>query len=288
MKRGQKVSAPHREMSSFVRTPAVAGRFYPARAEELLHQVRAFTGQAEQRRARVIGCVAPHAGYMYSGAVAGTVYARVEIPVHCVLLCPNHTGKGVPLAAMATTTWQTPLGDVPPDSEICRRLMQRFPPLEEDSVAHKSEHAIEVQLPFLQTLQPNLKIVPIAVGTSRYEVLRGLGEALAEVIAAFEEQRKEPMLIIASSDMNHYEPDDVTRRKDKKAIDQVLGLDARGLWEVVTREDISMCGLGPTVIMLTAAKLLGATKATLVKYATSGDVSGDYSAVVGYAGMVVE
>jgi AmmeMemoRadiSam system protein B len=138
-----------------------------------------------------------------------------------------------------------------------------------------------------------LKIVPIVIGTSNFDVLRGLGEALADAIGAWEEEHKEEMegknrvLIIASSDMNHYESDAITRVKDHKAITRVLTMDARGLWEVVMQEDISMCGFGPTTVMLTTAKLLGATTATLVKYATSGDVSGDRESVVGYAGMVV-
>jgi len=172
------------------------------------------------------------------------------------------------------------------------RLLRRFPALQEDSAAHRAEHAIEVQLPFLQTQQPELNIVPIAIGTGNFDVLRGLGEALADVIADRhegnqKEERPEKTLIIASSDMNHYESDMITRVKDHKAIERVLALDARGLWKVVMNEDISMCGFGPTVVMLTAAKLLGATSATLVKYATSGDVSGDYESVVGYAGIIV-
>ncbi len=224
---------------------------------------------------------------MYSGGVAGAVYSRLEIPEHCVILCPNHTGKGRPLAVMVNTTWQTPLGDVAADAELGTRLLDRFPFLREDSAAHRSEHAVEVQLPFLQALRPEVKIVPIAVGTSDFEVLRGLGEALAEVISGLKDARQGRVLIVASSDMNHYESDAITRVKDHKAIDRVLALDARGLWEVVMKEEISMCGLGPTVAMLTAAKLLGATSATLVKYATSGDVTGDYGAVVGYVGIIV-
>jgi len=281
-------------MTSAVRIPAVAGRFYPGRAEELLREVREFTSTGkipvETGRIAAIGCVAPHAGYIYSGSVAGAVYSRVKIPERCVILCPNHTGKGRPLAIMANTTWQTPLGEVAADADMGARLLRRFPALQEDSAAHRAEHAIEVQLPFLQALRPELKIVPIAVGTSDFDVLRGLGEALADVIADRyeEEDQHERVLIIASSDMNHYESDAITRVKDHKAIERVLAMDARGLWEVVMNEDISMCGFGPTVVMLTAAKLLGATSATLVKYSTSGDVSGDYEAVVGYAGMIVE
>jgi len=279
-------------MTSAVRTPAVAGRFYPGRAEELLRDIRQYTSPVgtpvKTGRIAAIGCVAPHAGYIYSGGVAGAVYSRLEIPAHCVILCPNHTGKGRPLAVMANTTWQTPLGEVAGDAELAARLLRRFPALEEDSAAHRSEHAIEVQLPFLQAQQPELNIVPIVIGTSDFDVLRGLGEALADVIADLKEKHQEKVLIVASSDMNHYESDAVTRVKDHKAIERVLAMDARGLWEVVMNEDISMCGFGPTIVMLTAAKLLGAASATLVKYATSGDVSGDYESVVGYAGIIVE
>jgi len=246
-----------------------------------------------------IGCVVPHAGYIYSGHVAGAVYACLEISEHCIVLCPNHTGRGVPLSIMSATAWRTPLGEVAPSTELASRLLRRFPALEEDSAAHRGEHAIEVQLPFLQAQQKNLRIVPIAIGTSDFSVLRELGEAMAEVIgdvggypidaaSGESDQAARKILMIASSDMNHYEPDSITRVKDRLAIERVLALDARGLWEVVMREDISMCGLGPTVTMLAAAKILGATRATLVRYATSGDVSGDRESVVGYAGITVE
>ncbi|MGA2355100.1 MAG: AmmeMemoRadiSam system protein B [Terriglobales bacterium] len=283
-------------MTSTLRTPAVAGRFYPGRADELLRDVRGYISPSQASLTTAIGCVAPHAGYIYSGSVAGAVYSHLGIPEHCVILCPNHTGKGQALALMATTTWQTPLGEVPADTLLGTALLHRFPALREDSAAHRAEHAVEVQLPFLQVLQPQLKIVPIAIGTRDFDILRGLGEALAEVIAdrfegirteAGEENPHEKVLIIASSDMNHYESDAITRVKDQKAIERVLALDARGLWDVIMNEDISMCGFGPTVIMLTAAKLLGATAATLVRYATSGEVSGDYETVVGYAGIIV-
>jgi AmmeMemoRadiSam system protein B len=276
-------------MTSAVRTPAVAGRFYPGRADDLLRDVLEYSSPVKASAGRIaaIGCVAPHAGYIYSGRVAGAVYARLEIPEHCVVLCPNHTGKGRPLAVMANTTWQTPLGEVAANAELGAQLLHRFPALEENSVAHRGEHAIEVQLPFLQARQPELNIVPIAVGTSNFDVLRGLGDALAQAIAERENADEKKVLIVASSDMNHYESDAITRVKDRKAIERVLALDARGLWQVVMDEDISMCGFGPTIVMLTAAKYLGATSATLVKYATSGEVSGDYESVVGYAGIIV-
>ncbi|HSZ60473.1 MAG TPA: AmmeMemoRadiSam system protein B [Terriglobales bacterium] len=275
-------------MTSTLRSAAVAGRFYPSRPDELQREVRKYISPQTGSVASAIGCVAPHAGYVYSGGVAGAVYSLVEIPEHCIILCPNHTGKGQALAVMATTTWQTPLGEVAADTGVATELLRRFPSLHEDSAAHRTEHAIEVQLPFLQVRQSRLRIVPIAIGTRDFDVLRGLGEALAEVIGDWEEHGQGKVLMVASSDMNHYESDAITRVKDQKAIEKVLALDARGLWDVVMNEGISMCGFGPTVAMLTAAKLLGATSATLVKYATSGEVSGDFDAVVGYAGIIVQ
>jgi len=279
-------------MTTALRTPVVAGRFYPARAEELVRDIRLYTSRletaVEKAHIAAIGCVVPHAGYLYSGGVAGAVYRRLEIPQLCVILCPNHTGKGRPLAIMAGTTWQTPLGDVAADADLGARLLRHYSGLQEDSAAHRNEHGIEVQLPFLQVEQSNLSIIPVVVGTSDFDVLSELGEVIADVITSYEKESGKKVLIIASSDMNHYESDAVTRVKDQKAIDRVLARDARGLWEVVMSEDISMCGFGPTVVMLTAARFLGATSATLVEYATSGEVSGDYDSVVGYAGIIVE
>jgi AmmeMemoRadiSam system protein B len=220
---------------------------------------------------------------MYSGHVAGAVFARTEVPQCCIVLCPNHTGIGTPLSIMSEGAWETPLGSVPIDSALAASLMQRFPALQEDSAAHRAEHAAEVELPFLQLRQPDLRFVPIAIGTGRFEPLEQLGIAIANVIAV----QRQAVLIVASSDMNHYESDAVTRVKDHRAIERILVLDARGLYDVVTQQDISMCGFGPAVAMLTAARELGAKSAELVKYATSGDVSGDRERVVGYAGIVV-
>jgi AmmeMemoRadiSam system protein B len=265
-----------------IRHPAVAGRFYPRDRETLLAELEAFLPNNGGSKP-ALGCVAPHAGYIYSGAVAGAVYSTVDVPRCCLLLCPNHTGKGRPLAIMSAGAWETPLGTVPIDAALAGALRQQFPALSEDSEAHRSEHAIEVQLPFLQRRNPQLSFVPIALGTSQVEVLEQLGNAVGDVL----KRRSESVLIIASSDMNHYENDRVTREKDHRAIEQILEMDARGLFDVVTNQDISMCGFGPTVVMLTATCRLGATSAELVGYATSGDVSGDREMVVGYAGVVV-
>lgn len=269
-------------MESTIRRPAVAGRFYPGDPSALLADVRTYLSPAEQT-IPATGCVVPHAGYIYSGHVAGAVFARLNIPRRCVVLCPNHTGMGQPLAIMSSGAWETPLGNVSIDSPLAEALKKRFPLLTEDADAHRAEHAAEVELPFLQAKSPNFSFVPIALGTGKFDVLEDVGQAIADVVKT----EAEPVLIIASSDMNHYENDKITRVKDHKAIDRILALDVRGLFDVVMNEDISMCGFGPTVAMLTAAKCLGANSAELVKYATSGDISGDRDMVVGYAGVVV-
>jgi MEMO1 family protein len=272
--------------TTILRHPAVAGRFYPCDPEDLRAEAHGYLSQdnfMKQTPVRALGCIAPHAGYRYSGHVAGAVFARVEVPKRCIVLCPNHTGVGRALAMMSEGAWRTPLGDVPIDAELAGALKQRFPALQEDATAHRAEHAAEVELPFLLLRQPELRFVPVALGTGQFEVLEQLGKALADVVAA----QSDPILIVASSDMNHYESDAVTRAKDQRAIERILTLDPRGLFDVVTQQDISMCGFGPAVVMLTGARQLGAKSAELAKYATSGDVSGDRDMVVGYAGVAV-
>lgn len=267
-----------------VRHPAVAGRFYPRDPKVLRQDIRRYLQESAQTKpTRALGCLAPHAGYMYSGHVAGAVFGALEVPELCLVLCPNHTGIGRPLAIISEGYWETPLGDIPIESGFAAALKQSCSLLEEDSSAHRTEHAAEVELPFLQYIQPNLKFVPIALGTSQFETLEELGSAIADVIAAQTTQ----VLIVASSDMNHYESDAITRVKDQSAIEPMLRLDARALYDAVTQQHVSMCGFGPAVAMLTATKKLGATGAELVKYATSGDVSGDRDLVVGYAGIIV-
>ena len=268
-----------------LRQPAVAGRFYPADPAVLQADLNTYLSPP-QPRIQAIACMVPHAGYIYSGQVAGAVFSRIEIPDRCIVLCPNHTGRGHPLALMDEGEWKTPLGNVTIDSELAALLLDAFPALVADSVAHQSEHAIEVELPFLQVLRPEMRFVPITVGTSRLMLLEGLGNSIANVIENGTPSRR-GILIIASSDMNHYEDDATTRVKDRRAIDKILALDPQGLHETVLDESISMCGFGPAVAMLTAAKRLGAMHADLVQYATSAEVSGDYDTVVGYAGIVV-
>ena len=230
-----------------------------------------------------LGCVVPHAGYIYSGHVAGAVYSSLQIPHRCILLGPRHYPRGESLAILTEGTWQTPLGEAQIDSALARELAHACPRLREDAVAHESEHSLEVQLPFLQRLVRDFRFVPVVLGTDRYPVLEDLGRAVARVVAA----QTAPVLVIASSDMNHYETDAITRVKDQMAIARILELDPRGLYDTVRSEGITMCGYAATVAMLAAVIELGAKQAQLIRYATSGDISGDYDKVVGYAGIVI-
>ena len=265
-----------------VRKPAVAGAFYPADPADLLREIRTFTPQ-ESIKTSCWACVVPHAGYMYSGHVAGAVYSRMHLPKRLVLLGPNHTGAGQPLAIMSTGAWLTPLGEAQIDEPLARELVARFPFLHEDSEAHRKEHCLEVQLPFLQALLSEFSFVPVVIGTGRLDVLLDFGQALSELVRS----HGADVLVLCSSDMNHYEPDDVTRVKDAYAIEKILALDAFGLHDVVARKHITMCGVAPTIAMVAAARNLGAQRAELVKYATSAEVSGDRDYCVGYAGVVV-
>ena len=265
-----------------VRHPAVAGQFYPRDADKLRAEIKSFT-PTESQPIVALGCIAPHAGYIFSGHVAGAVYGRLQLPEKFIIMCPNHTGMGTPLSIMSEGEWETPLGNVSTDNELASNLKSRCSLLTEDSTAHRYEHAVEVQLPFLQTRREHLTFVPVAIGTSRFDALSALGQAIADAVKS----AGQPVLVIASSDMNHYESDGLTRQKDSRAIERVLALDPRGLHDVVNKENISMCGYGPAVAMLIATKILGATSAELIKYATSGDISGDRDHVVGYAGMAV-
>jgi MEMO1 family protein len=266
-----------------LRLPAVAGRFYPSNPAELTALIQKYCSIDEgDPRLAVRACLVPHAGYVYSGHVAGAVFARIALPRKIIVLGVRHHPQGEPAAILSNGAWRTPLGDVPIDEPLAEALKKACPFLREDSVAHSAEHSLEVQLPFLQLLAPGFAFVPVALGTMRFESLVNVGEAIAQVLA----DSKENVLLLTTSDLNHYENDATTRIKDRKAIDQLLALDPRMLYDTCRNEEISMCGLGPAVAMLTALNAMGARKSELVRYATSADVSGDRSAVVGYAGMI--
>jgi len=266
-----------------LRLPAVAGRFYPSDPAELAALVQECAkADSQTTPVRVSACLVPHAGYVYSGHVAGAVYARIALPKRFLILGVRHYPRGEPAAILSSGVWRTPLGDAPIDEALAAALLKACPLLREDGVAHGAEHSLEVQVPFLQVLAPDFSFVPVALGTVRFEELVTIGEALARIL----ETTKEDVLLLTTSDLNHYEDDATTRVKDHKAIDQLLARDARALYDACRNEDISMCGLGPAVAMLTALNALGAKNSELVKYATSADVSGDRDAVVGYAGMI--
>jgi AmmeMemoRadiSam system protein B len=262
------------------RMPAVAGQFYPGTASGLSRALLELTRE-EKERLPAIGVVSPHAGYVYSGAVAGELFSSIQVPGRAVIFCPNHTGIGEDAAIMSRGAWRMPWGDVPVDEELAARLETACPLLREDASAHSREHAIEVQLPFLHRFRPDVRIVPVALGRLSLEECRELGENVADAI----EGDSERPLLVASSDMSHYVPDAVARKKDRMAIDRMLALDPEGLYRIVRTERISMCGVLPATVVLFAARRLGATSARLIRYATSGDVSREFDQVVGYAGL---
>lgn len=267
------------------RPPAVAGRFYPSDPAPLKAQISEFTSLAAELPPRnAMACMVPHAAYRYSGRVAGAVYARLKLPKRFVLIGPRHFPYGKAQAILSQGVWQTPFGPAEIDTQLAAEIKSACPFLCQDGEAHRREHALELQLPFLQVLAKDFRFVPIALGPSDYSLLEELGRAIAEVVRL----EPEPVLMIASSDMNHYESDEITRRKDARALEAVLALDPHGLFDTVRREGITMCGYGAAVSVLTAARLLGATRATLERYETSGDVNGDRDEVVGYAGVIVE
>ena len=265
-----------------IRPPAVAGLFYPADPESLQRDVRRFLPM-NSTRTRAFGAIVPHAGYVYSGPVAGAVYARLEIPRVVVILCPNHTGRGAAAALDPSEAWRTPLGDVPLARPLADRILDLAPAVSEDSRAHAREHSLEVQLPFLKYLRPDVEIVPLCLGEPSLPLCREVGEALARLIR----EESDPLLVLASSDMNHYEPRSVGHAKDDLALDRIGELDPDGLFETVLARSISMCGFLPATALLVAARAAGAKRAEVVSRRDSGDETGDPSSVVGYAGVVV-
>lgn len=268
-------------LTSYVRKAAVAGRFYPASRSELEAEVESLTGPGPPGKA--LGAMVPHAGYIYSGGVAGEVFGQLRIPEVVVILGPNHTGVGPPASLMNAGVWRMPGGDVLVDTSLAQSILSRSQILTADETAHIHEHSIEVQLPFLQHLKGEVRFVPICLMIFDNAQLRDIGLAIAQAVR--EESRS--VLIIASSDMSHYESQESAQEKDSAALACVLELDPEGLLETVATRHISMCGAAPTAAMLYACRELGAREARLTRYATSGDVTGDYSQVVGYAGVIV-
>ncbi len=264
------------------REAVVAGQFYPDSEGALEKQIKGFIDE-EAEKEEVLGVVSPHAGYIYSGKVAGAVYSRIRPAETFILLGPNHTGRGRPFSIMTAGRWKTPLGSVEVDSDMAGEIFSGSRHLEEDEKAHRYEHSLEVQLPFLQYLKKDFHFVPIVLSQGNLGIYRDIGKAIARAVNS--QGRK--TIIIASSDMTHYESGKSAEKKDKEAIKAILDLNEEQLLEKVRELDISMCGYAPVATTLAACKELGAKEAELIQYMTSGDVSGDYSAVVGYAGIII-
>jgi AmmeMemoRadiSam system protein B len=266
-----------------IRNPVVAGQFYPESASELKAMLKGMVKE-DVAKEEVIGLVSPHAGYIYSGPVTGAVISRIKFKDTFIIMGPNHTGAGKPLSIMTEGKWKTPLGEVEIDSELGKKILASSKYLEEDEKAHLYEHSIEVQLPFLQYFKPDFKLVPIVFGHPNGAIYKEVGREIAEAVKALGKE----VVIIASSDMSHYEPQESVQKKDTQAIGAIMKLDEEELLKRVAEFNITMCGYAPAVSLIVAAKELGATGAELVRYQTSGDVTGDFSSVVGYAGIIIK
>jgi len=266
-----------------VRQPAVAGRFYPAQAEALAAEVDQML-QTDQPPQPALAVVCPHAGYVFSGRVAGQVFGQVTVPRRVLLMGPNHSGMGRPAALMSRGQWRTPLGLINLDDQLGQAIMDRAAYVEQDDLAHRNEHSLEVQTPFLQRRQAQLLLTPLCLALLGVQHCLDLGRAIAEAIAAL----GEPVLIVASTDMSHYIPAAQAKALDELAIERIMALDAEGLHHTVLGRGISMCGVVPTTVALAAAVALGASRARLAAYANSGQVTGDEGEVVAYAGLIID
>jgi len=265
------------------RKPVVAGTFYPSDAKILHNIIQTLTLKQISTREKVLAAISPHAGYIYSGGVAAETLGLIDLPNDIIILGPNHHGYGAEMAVMTAGTWQMPLGAVPINQELAEDIIARSAIFSSDVIAHTQEHSIEVQIPFLQFFNPGIRIVPICLSFISLEKCQKAAESLAAAITSW----PHPVTIIASSDMTHYEPREVAKLKDRLALDCIKKLDAKALYETVTKENISMCGFIPATIAILTANLLGAQHAKLIRYTDSGETSGDTSQVVGYAGMLI-
>ena len=267
-----------------IRKASVAGQFYPAVAEQLNKMIASFLNSSVKKQ-DVIGCILPHAGYVYSGCVASQTLATVNIKDTVILLGPNHTGQGATFSIVSSGYWRTPLGDVEIDSDLAALFLSKSKYLEDDYLAHLDEHSLEVQLPLLQYLKKDYKIVPVAIKTEDLTKLKSFAEELASVIV--ENNLCDSVMFIASSDMTHYEPLEIAQRNDALAVKEIVALNEDKLQEVVKQFSISLCGFAPIAVLIKVAKLLGAKTGKLVKYQTSGEVNKDTASVVGYAGITI-
>jgi MEMO1 family protein len=268
-----------------IRHPAVAHQFYPGDPPALRRTIAGLLPESGLQKKKALAVIAPHAGYIYSGEVAAETFARVEIPPAIILIGPNHRDSGAKVAIMREGRWEMPLGDVPLNRELAAHIIGQEPELiAEDENAHRYEHSLEVQLPFLQYLQQELSLTPLVLSRLSYPQCGRLGRAIAAAVGGY----GKPVLIVASTDMTHYETRAAAAGKDQLAIKHIEELDPEGLYRTVAYQQISMCGVIPTTVALIAAIELGARQAELIRYTDSGETSGDLDQVVGYAGLVID
>jgi len=263
------------------RKPCVSGQFYPASQKELLETIRSLCKKEEVKK-KVKGVILPHAGYIFSGKVAGLTLSKVTIPQRVILIGPNHTGRGEVFSLWEGDNWITPLGEVKIDQELRNLLLKNSNILKLDSLAHEFEHCLEVILPFLQYFNPQIKLTPIVIGGGTPNEWEELAKSLFKSVRELEEE----VLLIASSDFSHYEPDVTARKKDDLAIQAILRLDKTEFFKKVIQEDMTICGYMPIIVLLNYCELCGCKSAELISYMTSADVTGDRDSVVGYAGII--
>lgn len=266
------------------RNPIVAGQFYPGAPKGLQEQVAKFMEQAPSPQGPTLLAMAPHAGYVFSGPVAGKTLGEAELARDILLLGPNHTGRGTPFSVWNNGAWNIPGGAVPVNQELAQTLLDAAPELQADTDAHLQEHSLEVMLPFLVARQENLRIVPVAVAEQGLQKLLAVGKSMAGVLANW----PEPVSIVVSTDMSHYVPHDQAQERDRLALERIEAMDPQGLYNVVRRNNITMCGVLPMTLGLAICKELGAQNARITAYDTSATASGDYTRVVGYAGALVQ
>lgn len=264
------------------RQPAVAGQFYSSNPVQLQKDLSALIEISDPKK-KTPGIISPHAGFVYSGRVAGKIYGQIYIPQTVLIIGPNHSGNGKPAALYPDGEWLSPLGSVTINSCLNNLIKQHAPFVQFDTMAHEFEHSLEVQLPFIQYLRPDVTISALCLGHGDFGSLREIGLGIARAIREFGED----VLIVASSDMTHFESAESARQKDRKALDCVLALDPEGLLKICRSEHITMCGVVPSAVMIVAAQQLGAATAELVAYSTSGDVTGDNSNVVAYVAVAL-
>lgn len=274
-----------------VRDPVVAGRFYPAERSVLQEELTSFL-VSKKKIKDAFAIIAPHAGYMYSGKTAGMTYASVDVPDTVIVMCPNHTGLGYPISLHPAQSWTTPIGSINVDLEILKKIKSKLSQAEFDTGAQLKEHSLEVQVPFIQMCNPQARIVPITLANMPLSIIQKLGAILCDIIIEEESRTGTRPLIVASSDMTHFESAKSAKIKDMLAIEQIKMFDTKGFLDAVEENDITLCGLYPISVMLEAAnnykKAKGITmNVELVDYTNSGMVTGDKNNVVAYAGIVL-